>query len=137
MEITVCGQPGTAEVIHRVYPQGASFHVKHDVAALSRLWIGRCIARRPSAPFHVKPGRPPSSTGVAHRLWIVVPAHVADRVVARETVPAGNAYPLPVDNTSAEAQIPLVSHLNGDFPERSRSWEWAIPTQRPIRPRLL
>ena len=37
--ITICGRHNTAEVIHKSYPQAASFHVKDDVERLQALWI--------------------------------------------------------------------------------------------------
>ena len=95
MTITVRGQPGTVKVIHRSYPQALRFHVKHDVAALPGLWIGRCIAQPPDAPFHVKRGFTPllnrrCAQGVDSGLHPHLP-HVPDRVVPRETFPVGGA----------------------------------------------
>jgi hypothetical protein len=120
MSITVCGHPGTAKVIHRGYPQAASFHVKRDVGALLRLWIGRCKARGASALFHVKQG----FASVLNRLcaqvvdsggcpWLV---RVLYRVVARETGPEGRGRSLPVDNSAVRPFSDLVTVGLGSVP---------------------
>jgi hypothetical protein len=140
MSVTFCGQRRTAEVIHRGYPQAAPFHVKHDVAAVLRLWIRRCISQRPPTSFHVKRGRQTFSTGFAHRLWIVAVTHGRFGSSIEWLHVKQSPWPLPVDNSAGVA--PLAS-LNGLpcllVPERSRmilssgggAWWVSMPVRSP------